>query len=74
LLSLAFLGYSRLLFCEYWQVRGVRLRNSEIALRDPFVFVDREKGRYLLYGSIDSDCWRGKGIGFNAYAGNDLEL
>lgn len=48
-------------------------RNSEIQLRDPFVFVQAEASRYILYGTTDPDCWRGPGIGFDAYVGTDLE-
>ena len=47
------------------------MKSSEIQIRDPFVYV--EKGMYYLYGSTDRNIWSGKGRGFTAYKGNDLE-
>jgi arabinan endo-1,5-alpha-L-arabinosidase len=45
---------------------------SEITMRDPFVLPIREQGRYFLFGTTDPDCWRGPGIGFDAYVSSDL--
>ncbi|QGH35865.1 family 43 glycosylhydrolase [Gracilibacillus salitolerans] len=46
--------------------------NKEVQMRDPFVFVDREQGKYYLFGSTDKNIW-GKGTGFDVWIGNDLE-
>jgi len=42
-------------------------------MRDPFVATLPEEGRYLLFGTTDPDCWRGRGVGFDAYSSADLE-
>ncbi|UOQ46658.1 glycoside hydrolase family 43 protein [Gracilibacillus caseinilyticus] len=48
------------------------LKNQDIQIRDPFIYVNREEGKYYLYGSTDKDIW-GKGTGFDVYIGTDLE-
>ncbi len=45
---------------------------SEIQIRDPFVVAQREHRRYLLFGTTDSDCWKGPALGFDVYIGHDL--
>lgn len=47
----------------------------DIQIRDPFVLPLQEEGRYVLYGTTDTDAWNGPGVGFDAYrsAGNSLE-
>ncbi|MBQ3667632.1 MAG: family 43 glycosylhydrolase [Clostridia bacterium] len=47
------------------------MKLSEIQIRDPFVYT--ENGRYYLYGSTDSDIWKGDGHGFNCFGSSDLE-
>ena len=47
------------------------MKTGDIQMRDPFVYV--ENGTYYLYGSTDTDIWRGSGCGFTAYKGRDLE-
>jgi len=42
-------------------------------MRDPFVLALQSEGRYFLFGTTDPDCWRGPGVGFDAYVGKDLE-
>ncbi len=49
------------------------MKTSEVRMRDPFVVAQPGKGRYLLYGTTDPDCWNGPGIGFDVYVGSDLE-
>ncbi|WP_341347442.1 glycoside hydrolase family 43 protein [Paenibacillus sp. FSL H3-0469] len=50
--------------------------NHNLQIRDPFVLPlagqRQGEGLYYLYGSTDSNIW-GKGTGFNAYTGKDLE-
>ncbi|WP_163538649.1 glycoside hydrolase family 43 protein [Gracilibacillus sp. YIM 98692] len=46
--------------------------NQEVQIRDPFVYVDQEEGKYYLFGSTDKNIW-GKGTGFDVYIGDDLE-
>src|SRR5690625_1952327 len=47
-------------------------KNKDIQIRDPFVFPNHKDGRYYLFGSTDKNIW-GKGTGFDAYVGTDLE-
>jgi beta-xylosidase len=49
------------------------MKTSELRMRDPFVLAQPDKGRYLLFGTTDPDCWKGPGIGFDVFAGSDLE-
>lgn len=49
------------------------MKTADVHLRDPFVVTLPEEGRYLLFGTTDPDCWRGPGIGFDVYSGDDLE-
>ncbi len=46
------------------------LLRNQIQMRDPFVFV--ENGKYYLYGTTDTNCWRGQPDGFDAYVSEDL--
>ncbi|MGN8644816.1 glycoside hydrolase family 43 protein [Gracilibacillus sp. HCP3S3_G5_1] len=46
--------------------------NQEVQIRDPFVYVDREQGKYYLFGSTDKNIW-GKGTGFDVWIGEDLK-
>ena len=46
------------------------LLRSQIQMRDPYVFV--ENGKYYLYGTTDTNCWRGQPDGFDAYISEDL--
>ncbi|OXM85186.1 glycoside hydrolase family 43 protein [Paenibacillus rigui] len=45
---------------------------TDIQIRDPFVIVENNEGKYYLFGSTDEDVW-GTGIGFDVYVGHDLE-
>nr|WP_100408308.1 glycoside hydrolase family 43 protein [Bacillus solitudinis] len=48
------------------------LRNEQIQVRDPFVYVDENEGKYYLFGSTDKNIW-GPGTGFDVYIGGNLE-
>lgn len=50
------------------------IHNNSLQIRDPYVLPVAEQGQdnYYLYGSTDSNIW-GKGTGFDAYKGKDLE-
>lgn len=52
---------------------GTWVRSCDLRMRDPFVLVAKEEGRYYLYGTTDPDPWHGEGVGFEAYWGSDLE-
>lgn len=49
-----------------------KMNNSEIQIRDPFIFVNWIDKKYYMYGSTDKNIW-GKGTGFDVYIGEDLE-
>jgi beta-xylosidase len=49
------------------------MRNRDIQIRDPFIVTQPELGRYLMFGTTDTDCWKSPGIGFDVYIGNDLQ-
>lgn len=46
---------------------------ADIQIRDPFLYTDRERHEYLLFGSTDTDVWHGEGVGFDCYRSSDLE-
>lgn len=46
--------------------------SDQIRIRDPYVVTDREQGRYLLFGTTDTDPWEGAGEGFQVYESRDL--
>lgn len=46
--------------------------NKDLQIRDPFVVPVPAEGKYYLFGSTDANIW-GKGTGFDAYVGEDLE-
>lgn len=48
------------------------VKNKDIQIRDPYIYVDREEGLYYMFGSTDKNIW-GKGTGFDVWIGNDLE-
>ncbi|MBM7573480.1 glycoside hydrolase family 43 protein [Aquibacillus albus] len=48
------------------------VKNKDIQIRDPFVFVNEEEETYYLFGSTDENIW-GAGTGFDVYIGKDLE-
>jgi hypothetical protein len=39
----------------------------DIQIRDPFVYCDRIAGKYYMYGTTDTNCWSGPGVGFDGY-------
>ena len=49
------------------------LSNSEIHIRDPFIFTDAIAQRYYLYGTTGADTWAGRPAGFDVYIGSDLK-
>lgn len=49
------------------------LKISEIQIRDPFIVKDDSSCKYYMYGTTDTNCWDGPGIGFDFYVSNDLE-
>jgi arabinan endo-1,5-alpha-L-arabinosidase len=48
------------------------MRTDEIQIRDPFVVPIAAEGMYYLFGTTDSNCWTGRGTGFNGYKSRDL--
>src|SRR5690625_2081702 len=48
------------------------IQNKDIQIRDPFIFPNKEDGKYYMFGSTDKNIW-GKGTGFDVYVGTDLE-
>jgi beta-xylosidase len=49
------------------------MKTSQIQMRDPFVLPIPEESRYVLFGTTDTDCWKGAGAGFDCYKSTDLE-
>jgi hypothetical protein len=49
------------------------MRPPDVHLRDPFVLVLPNEGRYLLFGTTDRNCWRGPGTGFEVFEGRSLD-
>lgn len=47
------------------------MKLTEINIRDPFIVLDR--GKYYMYGTCATECWRGKAHGLDAYVSDDLE-
>ncbi|MCL2702614.1 MAG: glycoside hydrolase family 43 protein [Defluviitaleaceae bacterium] len=43
---------------------------ADIQIRDPFIL--KHGGLFYMYGSTDKDIWRGNGVGFDVYTGQDL--
>jgi beta-xylosidase len=48
------------------------IKTNEIKIRDPFIYPDRAKNTYYMFGTTDKNCWRGPGQGFNCYKSKDL--
>jgi arabinan endo-1,5-alpha-L-arabinosidase len=48
------------------------LRTDQIQIRDPFVVPVAAEHAYYLFGTTDKDCWKGPGVGFDAYRSTDL--
>ncbi|MFA7125868.1 MAG: glycoside hydrolase family 43 protein [Sphaerochaetaceae bacterium] len=44
----------------------------DIQIRDPFVFVMKDRLLYYLFGTTDTNPWNSHGTGFQAYVGADL--
>lgn len=49
------------------------LKNSDIHIRDPFVFPVNAENRYYLYGTVGPECWGPSATGIDYYIGEDLE-
>jgi len=49
------------------------LTNPDINIRDPFVVTAQNERRYYMTGTIGGNTWDGLPVGFNVYAGDDLE-
>ncbi len=47
--------------------------SNEVRMRDPFVLVRPDEGKYYLFGTTDENLWKGRGTGFDAYVGSSLE-
>lgn len=45
---------------------------KDIRVRDPYIVTDKEKGKYYLFGTTDTDPWDGPGEGFRVYESEDL--
>lgn len=48
------------------------LKNKDIQIRDPFIYVNENDRKYYMFGSTDKNIW-GEGTGFDAYVSEDLE-
>lgn len=48
------------------------MKSEEITIRDPYIYTDKEKGSYYLFGTTDQNCWSGPGVGFDCYRSTDL--
>ncbi len=48
------------------------MKLSDIQIRDPFIVPVHGEARYYLFGTTDPDPWKGKAVGFDAYASTDL--
>ena len=48
------------------------LKLSDIHMRDPLVVPVAKEKTYYLFGSTDTDCWDGPGVGFNCYKSKNL--
>jgi len=48
------------------------LKRTDIQIRDPFILPLPDEGRYLLFGTTDTNAWSGPGIGFDCYSSIDL--
>ncbi len=49
------------------------MKSSDIRMRDPYVLARPAEGKMYLFGTTDPDPWRGLGLGFDAYVGDDGE-
>ena len=49
------------------------MNTRDIQIRDPFIFTDKQRRLYTLFGTTDPDCWRGPGKGFDCYQSTDLQ-
>lgn len=49
------------------------MKTSEIQIRDPYIYVDKEERAYYMFGTTDKDCWHGPGQGFDCYKSKDLQ-
>ncbi|MBN2626655.1 MAG: family 43 glycosylhydrolase [Spirochaetales bacterium] len=48
-------------------------KREDIQIRDPFVLVHKEDGKYYLFGTTDRNPWNQEGTGFEAWVSGDLE-
>lgn len=48
------------------------IQSKDIQIRAPFIFPNREDGKYYMFGSTDKDIWD-DAVGFDVYVGEDLE-
>ncbi|HEX3051335.1 MAG TPA: glycoside hydrolase family 43 protein [Aggregatilineaceae bacterium] len=51
----------------------VRLKNSDIHIRDPFVLPVMAEKQYYLYGTTGPETWTHSASGFDYYTGSDLQ-
>lgn len=49
------------------------MKTQEIQIRDPFIVPHAPDQTYYMFGTIDKNCWRGPGQGFDCYKSKDLE-
>lgn len=61
-------------FTENVTEKNYTIPTDQIRIRDPFIMPDQEKRVYYLFGTTDSDPWKGKGEGFLVYESKDLYL
>jgi len=48
------------------------MKRDEIRIRDPFIFTHESEKMYYLFGTTDTTCWDGDGVGFDCYKSRDL--
>lgn len=49
------------------------MKTNDIQIRDPYIYPDPQQKRYYLFGTTDTDPWRGPGQGFDCYSSQDLQ-
>lgn len=49
------------------------MKTNQIRIRDPFILPVKNENMYYLYGTTDSNVWKGAGTGFDVYRSSDLE-
>ena len=48
------------------------MKTCDIQIRDPFIVSEAPERCYYLFGTTDTTCWGGPGVGFDCYRSTDL--